>query len=371
MDLIGRIAQSNGRLKAAGVKVRIEQDGQSLRLRATLPPKPGSHRTEWYQQRIYPRLGANPAHLKLAEREARTIGALIAQSRFSWEPYLRGVPTRAQPVGDLVKEHRAKHLANGGRADTWHKEYGSVFARLPQDAPLSVDITTKIVKATKENTKSRLRACAAMTNLCKLAGVEIDLKPLRGNYNSSKTSLRDIPTDESVIRHYWTIKSPGWRWVYGMMATYGLRNHEAFKLDLAQFPVIQVLEDTKTGFREVWPCYPEWAEEWELDKMVLPRIDLSRTNEKIGRSVSIFLSPRLPFLPYDLRHAWAIRTIYFGWPDALAAAQMGHSTEIHSRTYHRWLSNRDHQKIYDLLVMRPDRPRPPIVPKPGEGCQDS
>ena len=89
MELCGKIAQCNGRLKAAGVKVRIEQDGKSLRLRATLPPKPGSHRQTWYQQRIYPRLGANPAHLKLAEKEARTIGALIAQNRFDWSPYLK------------------------------------------------------------------------------------------------------------------------------------------------------------------------------------------------------------------------------------------------------------------------------------------
>lgn len=145
------------------------------------------------------------------------------------------------------------------------------------------------------------------------------------------------------------------------MATYGLRNHEVFHLDLEMFPIIRAKEATKIGMREIWPCYPEWAKEWWLDQMILLNIDLNRTNDRLGHSVTVYLSPKLPFKPYDLRHAWAVRTLEFDWPDALSAQQMGHSLEVHNRTYECWISARHHQRIFNLLVQRLDRPRQPQV----------
>lgn len=139
------------------------------------------------------------------------------------------------------------------------------------------------------------------------------------------------------------------------------QHHECFHLDLSHFPIVRALETTKTGSREVWPCYPEWAERWNLQDRVLPPIRLDRTNEKIGHSVTAYLSPKLPFVPYDLRHAGAIRTSLFGWPVELAARQMGHSVDLHVKTYHRWINREYQQRIYDLLVNRTDRPRPPSV----------
>ncbi|MEM9120340.1 MAG: hypothetical protein AAGD09_21010 [Cyanobacteria bacterium P01_F01_bin.56] len=60
--------------------------------------------------------------------------------------------------------------------------------------------------------------------------------------------------------------------------------------------------------------------------------------------------PKLPFAPYDLRHAWAVRTLLFGWPVELSARQMGHSVEVHTRTYQRWITRQQTQQVYDLLV---------------------
>ncbi|MEO1149319.1 MAG: site-specific integrase, partial [Cyanobacteria bacterium J06638_22] len=73
------------------------------------------------------------------------------------------------------------------------------------------------------------------------------------------------------------------------------------------------------------------------------------------------------FAPYDLRHAWAVRTLLFGWPVELSARQMGHSVDIHTRTYQRWISRERIQQVYDLLVNREDRPRPPEVT---DGAED-
>jgi integrase len=197
--------------------------------------------------------------------------------------------------------------------------------------------------------------------LAKFAKLDFDPKPYRGNYSPEMVTPRNLPEDLTIAKLRETFANKAWQWVYGMMATYGLRNHEVFKLDLSDFPIVQVLEDTKTGFREVWPCYEEWAIEWQLNEPVFPPIKLNRSNQAIGNSVTKYLSPKLPFSPYDLRHCWAVRTMEFGWPDTLAAQQMGHSLMVHNRTYHRWITRRQHQRVYDLLVKRPDRPKPPKI----------
>jgi integrase len=199
----------------------------------------------------------------------------------------------------------------------------------------------------------------AVAALAKHCGLDFDPAPLRGNYSPQATAPRELPTDGQIVAARDGLDNPAWRWVFGVMACYRLRNHEVFHLDLSEFPRVRVLESTKTGAREVWPCFPEWAEGWELDRRVLPPVDVSRPNQKIGHSVTKYLSPLLPFQPYDLRHAWAVRTLLFGWPIELSARQMGHSVEVHSRTYQRWISSQQIESVYQLLVARADRPRPP------------
>jgi integrase len=63
--------------------------------------------------------------------------------------------------------------------------------------------------------------------------------------------------------------------------------------------------------------------------------------------------------PYNLRHAWAVRTIEFDIPVELAAQQMGHSVLVHNDTYHAWISDGVHQRAFDRALQRPDRPLPP------------
>ena len=63
--------------------------------------------------------------------------------------------------------------------------------------------------------------------------------------------------------------------------------------------------------------------------------------------------------PYNLRHAWAIRTLGFGLDVSLGAAQMGHSVQVHTDIYHHWISDRHHQRAFEILMERPDRPLAP------------
>lgn len=358
-NLAGKLRQVNGRLRAARVGVSVEQAGGRLRLRATLPPPPGSVRSTPFQQRIALGLPANPAGLRQAETEARLLGAQLAAREFDWG---RWGKTSGPPVwrcGEAVAALEGAYLSGGGSADTWAGDYYKILRRLPADQALTVEALRGLVEGTAPNSRSRVRACVAAAALARHCGLDFDAAPLRGAYSPRAVAPRDLPTDAQIAAAREGLDNPAWRWVYGMMACYGLRNHEVFYLDLSAFPRVQVEESTKTGSREVWPCYPEWADLWGLDRRVLPPVQLDRPNQRIGNSVTRYLSPLLPFRPYDLRHAWAVRTLIFGWPIELSARQMGHSVEVHSRTYQRWISSQQIEGVYQLLVSRADRPRPP------------
>ena len=185
---------------------------------------------------------------------------------------------------------------------------------------------------------------------------------LGGRYGNSKTQRRMLPSDEVIVEWYDRIPNPTWRYVYGIMATYGLRNHEVFFCDYQALRQgdpegrITVLETTKTGLHDVWPFYPEWIDRFNLGQGSLPPIatDLTTTTlQRIGQQVAIqFKRYGVPFSPYDLRHAWAVRTIHFGLADTVAARMMGHSVAIHNRTYHRWITHRDQQAAVQAALQR-------------------
>ncbi|MCX5928543.1 MAG: tyrosine-type recombinase/integrase, partial [Synechococcus sp. LacPavin_0920_WC12_MAG_50_7] len=125
--------------------------------------------------------------------------------------------------------------------------------------------------------------------------------------------------------------------------------------------VVRVLPTTKTGEHQVWPFQTNWVEHFNLrqlatDSSLLPLVatDLRRTTlQQVGRRVAEqFRRYQLPFTPYDLRHAWALRTIHVGLPDTVAARMMGHSVAIHTRTYHHWITRRDQQMAVDAALAR-------------------
>lgn len=337
----------------------IELRGGRLNLRATLPPKSVSGRTAPYQQRIPLKIGASLATVKEAEKTAKLIGGQLAAGKFTWADWGHGEQSERLTCGEAIAQFHQAYLGRGGNEDTWQGDYWKPLKKLPPKATLTAEVLETLALATKPNTRSRQRTCMAAGAIAKFAGLDWDGKHLRGNYSSTKTAPRDLPTDEAIAQYRDQLSNPAWRWVYGVMACYGLRNHEVFHLELSKFPVVQILEPTKTGWREVWPCYPEWPEMWQLQDRVLPPVALNRRNDRLGHSVTSYLSPKLPFAPYDLRHAWAIRTLLYHWPVELSARQMGHSVEVHTRTYQRWITGQQIERIYQLLVNRPDRPRPP------------
>jgi integrase len=354
-NVVEKLEQANKRLRAGKVRVHIQQRGEKLCLQGTLPPRPNSSKTVAHQQRIYLDVYATVAGIQFAEAEAKKVGALLDQHRFDWEPYIKvstSVVEQQPLVSELVEKFKFDKLSQGITTRTWKDDYAEVFDNLPQEAVISTDMMLDLIRATQPNTRTRRRYCLALSALAKFANFDIDLSQYVGNYSPSKVQPRDVPPDELIQQWYSQIPNPAWQWAFGILATYGIRPGELLTLDFDDFPILNITGG-KTGDRRVYPIYPEWFDWFNVAEIKpLPISSGNQCNLQFRRY-------KIPFQPYDLRHAWAIRSMEFGLPIELAAAQMGHSMAVHSQTYHRWISDRHHQKAYQSIMLRSDRPRPP------------
>ena len=377
-SLDAAIAKLNERLKAARLGLAVERRGDRLALRGTLPPRPGSGRAKPHQQRIPLKVPATKTGLKQVEQDAKVIAARLIERTFDWATYL---PCEAPadpdtlPLDQLIDQfhqhllHRAgvDVAAQAALKSTWTKAYAPYLKKLlaqVNDQPRQTlgQAIVATLEALPRQARSRQVGCTALKAFADFHQISlpVDLDTLWGTYGSHKTQRRHLPTDEDILAWHDLIPNPAWRTVYGLMAAYGLRNHEVFFCDRRRLSIgdaearLTVLETTKTGLHDVWPFYPEWVDRFELRQGDLPPIntDLATTTlQRVGQQVALqFKRYGVPFSPYDLRHAWAVRTIHFGLPDTVAARMMGHSVAIHTRTYHRWITLRDQRQAVQTAL---------------------
>jgi len=365
-DVSTLITEANEKLKEAKIGFQIQRRGDRLVLQGTLPPRPGSAKTEWHQQRISLGFRANPAGVKAAKKKAETISGQLAFNEFNWEDYLNVPKVKPATCKEWVDRFETDYFQKRSRTPksetTWKTSYLMIFEKLPQERTISPQVLLDTVLQIPPDTRTRQKACIALDRLAQFAGIEADLKAYKGNYSPKRVQPRNLPDDETIARWFYKIPNPQWQWVYGMMACYGLRNHEVFHLEpLEQETPILLVTGGKTGERLVWPCYPEWVDQWDLRNYNPPNVT-GRTNADLGNRVTVALRRyKIPFPPYDLRHCWARRTIDFGLDVSLAAQQMGHSVQVHTDLYHAWIGEATHQRAYNIIMARGDRPQPPQI----------
>ena len=363
----------NQRLKQANTGVTLIQKGNSLYARGTFPPKPGSAKTEPHQQEIALKVRAHPAGLREAEARAKQIGTKIVLKEFDWASYstrplsTAEIKTVADWLRELKTDYFQRRLRTPKSESTWRISYHTYLKRLPQEDRLTTELLNQAIRNTIPDSCTRFSMCFACQTLGQFAGLEVGfVKALRGTYSSSRPKKRDLPTDEEIVEAILQLKNPQWRWVASMLATYGLRPHEIFHLDTqalesGQGSFIEVLDDTKTGERTVLPLYPEWVEQFNLRDKQLPEVS-GHDNSRLGGSVSKhFRDEQMPFKPYDLRHCWAVRALQFGVPVSLAAKWMGHSVDVHTKTYQAWISGEVEDQVYEQSLQNLNRPQAPIV----------
>jgi integrase len=368
------LEQLNDRLKAANLGVVVESRGKGslLSLRAKLPPRTG--KGEPYRQYIPLGIFNNTAGVKTAKEKAKTLAGQLADQSFNWSDWGEAEKPNAETVSAWIERFETEYFnrrsRNSKSETTWKTEYDQVFRQLPPGEILTSELLRSTIIATEPDTRTRQRYCMVLGSLAEFASIPLDAKSLRGRYSAKgakKVKPRDLPTDREISDWRDCIPNEQWQYAFGLMACYGLRNHELFYIDLEKLkesPVLSIIDhengdSAKTGERRVWACYPEWWDKWRLwDTSLLPQVT-GRNNRELGHRVTAAFR-RYGFRnPYNLRHAWAVRTIEFGLPVELAAQQMGHSYKVHSDVYHHWITDEVHQRAYDLLMQRSDRPLPP------------
>jgi hypothetical protein len=184
-----------------------------LSLRAALPARPDSSKLKPHQQYIALDAYANPAGFKRAE--AHRVGTLLAIGKFDWSEYLDAGTPDAIPIKTWIKRLQEQYFSERARTTktegTWRKEYYAVLVKLPQERPLTLELLTELIYGTKPDSRTRRRTCYAAAALAKIAGVDLDISRLIGNYSPRRDSPRDLPGDEVIAAWYERIPNASWR----------------------------------------------------------------------------------------------------------------------------------------------------------------
>ena len=383
MDENQKLLDINQELESKGINLRIEKRGKVLNIRGSLPDKKSP--SLYKIQRISLKLPYNIKGLEEAKKAIELIDFQLNKSQFSWHNWIKekNISSKKSNKLNIVDEiesfkklffsDTSKSKSAAGMISTWQSAYKPYMNRLirmsnKSGLKLGEGLLLEILLTYKENSRSRQQCGIALSALARHLNLELpeNWKRLQSGYGINESNFRELPSDEEIINSFKLIPNPKWRFVFGLMATYGLRNHEVFFSDLSCLKkdgdkILRVFPNTKTGEHQVWPFHPEWVGLFELDKStntsdLLPSIktDLKHTTlQHIGRRVSEqFKRYKISFTPYDLRHAWAVRTILIGLQNTVAAKMMGHSVSIHTKTYHHWITRRDQQLAVDSALSK-------------------
>jgi len=385
MNLIQEINNVNDKFATQGSKLKIEKRGEKLNIRGSLPSK--EDKNNFKVQRISLGLKANISGLEEAKKKLQLINLQLELNQFDWINWISNThkkeikdgfefPKRLNQFEEFFFKERKSEYLSSTRKTTWRSSYKPYLKRVLNiynecnNEDLE-NIFQKTLESYKEGSRSRKQCATSLSVLAKFLKIKLpeNWKLNSKGYGLNKAGFRDLPKDELIEKLWETIPNKSWKFVFGLMATYGLRNHEVFFCDLSSLTnfgdkIIRVLPTTKTGEHQVWPFHPEWVEKFELSKLgenpeLLPNInrDLKITTlQNIGKKITDqFKRYSLPIKPYDLRHAWAVRTIFYDLPDTVAARMMGHSVSLHTQTYHHWITKRDQQQAVNNALLKVKR----------------
>ena len=382
MNIIHAINDINKKFLIKGSKLKIEKRGGKLNIRGSLPSKENKNIQK--VQRISLGIDADTDGLEEAKKKLQLINLQLELNQFEWRDWITSSIQEGNKTYEFFikeisefekkffKEQRNEHL-NSARKSTWNSSYKPYIKRMiniykKNDNKDINHIFLSTLKSYQEGSRSR-KQCGTSLNVfadfLKLS-LPSEWKSLSRGYGIKKASFRDLP-DDNLIEELWrNIPNKSWQYVFGLMATYGLRNHEVFFCDLSALKnngdkILRVLPTTKTGEHQVWPFHPKWVDLFQLsslgnDPSLLPKInrDLGHTTlQNIGKRITDqFKRYCIKIKPYDLRHAWAVRTIFYDLPDTVAARMMGHSVSLHNQTYHHWITKRDQQKAVNNALLK-------------------
>jgi integrase len=394
-ELLQRFDSINKSLKADGKKIQLVRYNKSVFLQFTAPLRPGDKPSQSGRTTKQYKLGEgytwSREGLERADENARKIERKLSQKEFTWEWYdweiakkiLRANDNASKLIAELQSDYEKHFFATHAytteeeinRANhNWRTAYWRYISRFNAQKLLSEKEIRRVIETTKSNTSSRNQAVSSIRNFLNFLKLLLQYQDVIYSYKSStKHEKKDryIPTDKEIEDAFFAIKPkqkcpkkylqnfPKKQWLFGMMATYGLRDHEIWHIENLYAAVdfdgelipalndpnnttnlIVISQNTKTGRRLAMPVSPDgknWIEKFDLKNPKLLEINLNVENPKQvynNKLNPFFKKANLKFKPYDLRHAFNHRCEERGISTAVAALSLGHS-EVMNAQYKR------------------------------------
>ena len=336
--------------------MKVSSHKGRLYIRGQLPNKDPKRKGN-LQQTITLSLDDTPENRVKAEKQLKQIEKLLKKGTFDWADWAINAPIKRGKVQNVSSWQQAirvlykRKVTLGTTSEsTWNVNYMGSLNVIPD---LSAKVTTEAIEAAVNRYSRDQATYRKMVMLCKniadICGVDFPEVAVP-TYRRAQT-VYEIPTEDEIIE--WVLSAPQpYRWHFGMMATYGVRPHELPELTQLEGKdhLIQIADETKTGFRTVIPLDESWVDLFDLGfrqyapKKYLPyRDDADRLQNKEGVSRWLNewrLSMGINYRPYMLRHAYAARLWREGGAEmdiGTAAKFMGHSISEHEKTYRRWI----------------------------------
>lgn len=338
------LKELNERLKAGKHRARIEQRRNRLYARATLPDRKDP--TQSRQQSLALGLDATLEGVRQAEMHAMRLSFQLLDKSFRWADWTDDRSTSSEAGYQLTVEdfqqaakklHAAKYHKDPERGkNAWAKKWAPALKKMPPSGPVTESVLLRIIRLMPEGSAGRRDQGNLLCSIGESLGLELPkARAACRGYGAAQLSPRDIPSDTEIENTWERIKLPHWRWMWGMCAAFGLRPHEVANLVMLPEGKCKVDDDTKTGSRICSACPSQWVTKWELEQLPRPTQDPSKLAKVFGDALD---RDGITMRPYVLRHAYAIRLISRKIPITIAALMMGHSVDVHTRTYHRWIT---------------------------------
>jgi len=345
----------NAALKARGVKGRIVVVRNALFLRGTFTAADGTRK----DRKIFLDLPAHQGQLLEAENRVIALASIIATTgivpaELPWEApapisprATLGEITVEDAVSQLERDFWQGKVRTSAAERTWER-IAAETARMPKAATLTMDLMVATASNTEAGSRTRLESCKVLKRLAKLVGITGTdrLDALRTPY---EPEVRDVPGSDAVAALLeQVIDNPTWGWCTWALATYGCRPAEVFSLRPADDGTAQVLTVKRKGKLPIWrtalalkvaPSTCSRSVPWDVTAPA--KYDSSTAKTQCDRWAKWLRRQHPTIQLYDLRHAWAIRSISKLPSTSMAAKCMGHDIAVHHRTYHRWIDQAD------------------------------
>ena len=256
----------------------------------------------------------------------------IEHNQFNWSNWSQTKSNLRQKkdhsnIEEVIDEFKSdffndptKSRSNSSSRSNWGSSYLPYLQRLKviatkHNRKLNKALFIETLKSYSENSRSRQQCGSSLKAFGDYCKIELpsNWRSLAYGYGLHKAQFRQLPSDKQIEKIYEMIPNPKWKLVYGLMATYGLRNHEVFFCDLSCLKkggdkILRVFPNTKTGEHQVWPFHPEWIEKFQLNVAIAKIHELTNLFEKnlnnqISNTILLeanikFVKVMMPFAPH-------------------------------------------------------------------------